>query len=108
MAKKTKTADASAEPKEAALPTSLKMIPLVDDTQAPFIYCDSAPTFGVSHGIVHITLEAVRYTSDGTTVARDRIVVGHLRMSLTAAGSLKNALEATILIAQQNPGAAHS
>lgn len=74
-------------------------IPLVDNTHAPFLYFDGAPNFGFNEGICNVTLEALRFTSDGNSVVKERITVAHLRMSFSAAQSLKAAIEGALLLA---------
>ena len=65
----------------------------IASANAPFLYFDGAANFGYLGGIANITLEAVRHISlDGTNVSRDRVMVAHLRMSLSALMSLKAAI----------------
>jgi hypothetical protein len=71
---------------------------------APFIYFETAPAFGLLNGIARISLEATRTMplADGGTFT-DRVVTGHLRMNLQAAMSLKSAVEAILLMASTPP-----
>lgn len=68
---------------------------------APFLYFDQASAFGHHDGIVRITLEAVAMipNASGVGVKIDRVMVTHLRMSLAAARSLKEAVDAALLLA---------
>jgi hypothetical protein len=62
---------------------------------------DQVSTYGATYSILNVTLEANRYTVDAAGApVRDRVVVAHLRMSVPAALSLKNAIEAALLLAK--------
>ncbi|HMK88356.1 MAG TPA: hypothetical protein VK446_01800 [Methylocystis sp.] len=72
---------------------------------APFIYFEKIPNFGFNHGIVNITLEALRYTAQEGNVVTDRVIVAHLRTNAQGLASLKNAIEGIQLLAQKTePG----
>jgi hypothetical protein len=77
----------------------------VASANAPFIYFDGAPTFGLNEGVVNITLEALRYVHAHGKVVSDKVIVAHLRMSLPAMLRLKSAIEGALLLAQpvENP-----
>jgi hypothetical protein len=87
------------------IPSRVDEIAALASAHAPFLYFDRAPTFGYNHGIVNITLEALRFMAVGQTPTRDRVVVAHLRMSVPAAMALKAALEAALLLAAPAAGA---
>lgn len=70
---------------------------------APFLYFDGAPNFGVNHGIVNITLEAVRFSAVDHEIIPDRVIVAHLRMGIPAANALRSALEKALLLAAPVP-----
>jgi hypothetical protein len=76
----------------------------ISDLGAPVIYFDNAPTFGFNNGIANVTLDAVRFLTEGAKgVIVDRIVVAHLRMSISAAMHLRGALDGVILAAIPKP-----
>lgn len=77
---------------------------VVDDARAPFIYFDSAPTFGNRNGVINITLVASRHLNKGAEIATDVVAVGHLRCSIGAAFDLKNALEQALLLGAPTEG----
>ncbi|MFZ5780663.1 MAG: hypothetical protein ACOY4R_10740 [Pseudomonadota bacterium] len=72
---------------------------------APFIYFDLVPNFGLNGGVANITLQAVRFhpTEEGGVIA-DRVTVAHLRMSFPAVQALKAAINGIELLAQPAPG----
>lgn len=70
---------------------------------APFLYFDGAPNFGLHNGIVNITLEAIRFSAVDHEIVPDRVIVAHLRMGLVAAQALKSALEKVLLLAAPVP-----
>jgi hypothetical protein len=91
-------------------PPVVEMIPgvagevsAIASANAPFIYFDGAANFGFAHGVANITLEALRYTSVGNQLLRDRVVVAHLRMNAPALQSLKDAIAGIELIANPSP-----
>lgn len=62
-------------------------------TEAPFIYFDSAPTFGTGSGAIQIELAAriIVPVSGGTR--NDFVLTAHLRCSPAAAIDLRNAID---------------
>lgn len=69
---------------------------------APFLFFDVASAFGQYNNVVHVTLETARYIPRANgLVTQDRVIVGHLRMNLQAAESLRAALEGALLMARQ-------
>lgn len=68
---------------------------------APFIHFESASASGCWNGVIRITLEATRTVPSGQDggVVNDRVVTAHLRMNISAAQSLKAALEGALLLA---------
>jgi hypothetical protein len=91
-------------PPVEAIPSVAGGVSAIGSAAAPFIYFDFPSTWGFNPGIGNITLEASRYhvQVDGS-VARDRVVVAHLRMGLDAAIQLKKALDAILLLAAPTP-----
>jgi hypothetical protein len=75
---------------------------------APFLYFEDATAFGVLNGVIRVTLEAVRLypNSPDAGISFERVVVGHLRMNIAAAMSLKSALEGALLLAAPPPSEA--
>jgi hypothetical protein len=86
-----------------ATPSHRGEISAMASAAAPFLYFDGAPNFGVSNGIVNVTLEAVRFSAVDHEIVPDRVIVAHLRMSIPAAQALKMALEKALLLAAPVP-----
>ncbi len=75
-------------------------VPISDTSHAPFIYFENAPTFGITNGVVNITLSANRNCAgpDGRIV-NQQIVVAYLRGNIPAAISLRHAINSALLLA---------
>jgi hypothetical protein len=86
-----------------ATPSHRGEISAMASAAAPFLYFDGAPNFGISNGIVNVTLEAVRFSAVDHEIVPDRVIVAHLRMSIPAAQALKMALEKALLLAAPVP-----
>jgi hypothetical protein len=52
---------------------------------APFIYTDGPATYGVRGGIVEIELAAGVTVPNGTSIARETMIVAHLRCTTETA-----------------------
>ncbi len=89
------------KPLVEVLPTREGDYSAIASANAPFIYCDGAAVFGHYAGVIHVTLDAVRRmpVADNNSPASDRVITAHLRMSIPAAMSLKNALDGALLMA---------
>jgi len=77
-------------------------LPLSDSASAtaPFFYFEEVTAFGHLHGVIRVTLEATRLIpAPDNRVETERVIVGHLRMNIPAALSLKAALEGALLLA---------
>jgi hypothetical protein len=76
------------------------VIPVSDTPHAPFIFYEGAPAFGFTNGIFNIMLAAGRtwFGSDGTII-NDHVVVAYLRGNIQAALSLRQAIDAALLLA---------
>jgi hypothetical protein len=85
------------------IPSITGEVSAIASAHAPFIYFDGAANFGIAAGVANITLEALRHTSVGSQVMRDRVVVAHLRMSIPALRSLKDAIDGIELITSPSP-----
>lgn len=86
------------------IPAQAGTISAIASANAPFIYFDNAPNYGVNHGVMNITLEAARFQPGGQAgVLMDRVLVGHLRMSLPAAENLRAAITAALALVQPKP-----
>ena len=67
---------------------------------APFLYFENASVSGHLNGVIRVTLEASRIMpGDQGRVFSDRVLVGHLRMNIPAAQSLRAALDRALLMA---------
>lgn len=99
-------AKASPKPQTVEIIPSVKGgISALASADAPFIYFENAPFFGLLNGVGQVTLEAGRVfgaDADGRPIV-DRVLVGHLRGSLPAIKSLRAALDGIILMAKPKP-----
>jgi hypothetical protein len=88
------TENPDTRPKEGAI------IAVSDIPHAPFIFYEVAPAFGVTNGVVNITLSAnrTRIGTDGN-VLNDQVVVAYLRGNIPAALSLRQAIDSALLLA---------
>ena len=87
------------------IPSVVGSVSAIASANAPFIYFDHAPNFGLNDGIANITLEVVRFgpAANGVGVIADRVTVAHLRMGLRALSTLKSAIEGIEQLAQPVP-----
>ena len=95
--------DSESKPVIEMIPGLLGEVSAVASAQAPFLYFDGASNFGINHGVVNITLEAVRHFSAGGAAVHDRVMVAHLRTSAAGLFSLKKAIEGIELLAAPAP-----
>lgn len=80
-------------------------IPAVDSAHAPFLYFDRVRVLGHNHGVIRITLEALRdLPATGKQPASDSVIVAYLRMNVPAAQSLKAAIDNALLLAAPPAG----
>lgn len=79
-----------------------KVLPLLKNTAtAPMIYFDQAPTLGVSNSVVEIDLSArVMNLFPGGSVKNDNVCVAHLKCSIEAAVSLREAINKALAMAK--------
>lgn len=82
-------------------------ITVTDPRNAPIVYFDGAPNFGVVNGIVNVTLALDRHMAKPSEIEIDVIVAAHLRCSIPAAESLIRALQGALLLAQKPSGGSH-
>jgi hypothetical protein len=81
------------------------MIQVSDTAHAPFIFYESAPTFGVTNGVVNITLSANRtWIGPNNTVMNEHVVVAYLRGNIFAAQGLREAIDKALLLASPTQG----
>jgi hypothetical protein len=74
-------------------------IPLENATSSPIIFLDEAPVFGMHGAVGHVALTAVIQDEDGQGgVTARRVVVAHLRGTVEAFASLRNAINGMELI----------
>ncbi len=87
------------------IPSVAGGISAIASANAPFIYFDGVPNYGFNGQVANLTLEIVRFVSvpGMTTPQVDRVSVAHLRMTLDAMRSLKNAIEGIEAMAQPIP-----
>jgi hypothetical protein len=81
-------------------------ISAVDSTHAPILYFDNVRVLGHNHGVIRITLEALRdLPATRKRPTMDSVIVAHLRMGVPAAQALKAAIENALLLAAPPAGA---
>ena len=81
------------------------IVPVSDTAHAPFIFYEAAPAFGVTNGIVNITLSANRtWVGPNSTAMNEQVVVAYLRGNIQAAQSLRAAIESALLLAAPTQG----
>src|SRR5690349_17020986 len=73
---------------------------VTDLPHAPFVFFESAPTFGVMSGVLNITLAATRTVIGPGGILTDHVVTAYLRGNVSAMLSLKDAIEGAMLLAQ--------
>lgn len=83
-------------PGEVAEPLTVK-----DPGNAQIVYFDGAPNFGLSYGVISITLAASRNLAEDGRITSDVIATAFLRCSLNAALDLRNALDRALLLAAE-------
>jgi hypothetical protein len=81
------------------------MIPVSDTAHAPFVFYEIAPAFGVTNGVINITLSANRtWIGPNDTVMNEQVVVAYLRGNILAAQSLREAIDKALLMAAPTQG----
>lgn len=86
----------STNPKPASAPVLLKNV-----ANAPVVYFDGVPTYGLLAGVVQLELAAsVIFPRADGTVGSDAICVAHLRCSVNAARNLSAALDKALDMAE--------
>lgn len=78
------------------LPAQVGGVSAIASANAPFIYFDGTPNFGINNGVINISLEALRFQPGTEAVIVDRVIVAHLRMSVLAAVGLRDSLTKAI------------
>jgi len=89
--------DPDTRPKEGAV------IPVSDVPHAPFIFYEVAPAFGVTNGVINITLSANRTWVGPNGVVNEQVVVAYLRGNIQAILSLRQAIDNALLLAAPTP-----
>ena len=73
--------------------------------QAPFVYFDGVVGLGTNHGAVQLELAARTVVPNGEGGVESKIVVTcHIRCSLHAAASLRDAIDKVLSLAKRTPG----
>jgi hypothetical protein len=81
------------------------MIPVSDTAHAPFVFYENAPAFGVTNGVVNITLSANRtWIGPNNTVMNEQVVVAYLRGNILAAKGLRDTIDKALLLASPTQG----
>jgi hypothetical protein len=87
------------------IPNTSGQISAIASANAPFIYFENAPFFGLLNGVGQISLSAGRpmvVTAEGP-IAGDIVLVAHLRGNLPAIRALRGALDGILLMAEPKP-----
>ena len=84
------------------VPVTRTTHPVALNADAPLLYFENAPCYGLMNGIGQITLEAAKLlgVDAGGKPIIDRAIVAHLRGNLPAMKSLRAALDGIILLAE--------
>ena len=88
-----------------AIPSVRGGISATASANAPFIYFEHVPFYGLLNGVGQITVEAARIfgTDPEGKVILDRVVVAHLRGSVVALRTLRSAIDRVLLMAEPKP-----
>jgi hypothetical protein len=80
-------------------------ISAIASADAPFLYFEAAPFYGLLNGVGQVTLDTGRiFGADASgKVIMDRVLVAHLRGNLNAIRSLRAALDGILLMAEPRP-----
>jgi hypothetical protein len=89
----------------AAVKTTDKQIVPMRGLEAPILYVDGSTNMGCNNQVVSLTLVTAVYLpqSDGQ-VTTEWVVSAHLRMSIVAAMSVRDAINKALLIAMPSEG----
>jgi hypothetical protein len=88
------------------MPDDLKpaTTPILDVPHAPFIFFENAPTFGVTGGVVSVSLSASRSQVGTNGIENDLVIVAYLRGNIPAMMSLRQAIDQAMLLAAPAQG----
>jgi hypothetical protein len=77
----------------------------IGSANAPFIYFEDAPFFGLLNGVGKITVSSSRQIASGPerSVLFDQVLVAHLVGNIQAVRALRAALDGIILMAEPKP-----
>jgi hypothetical protein len=97
--------DEPAKPVVENIPSVAEGISAIASANAPFVYFENAPFFGLLNGVGKITLIASRQIAQGADAAVlvDQVIVGHLVGNLPALRSLRAAIDGVLLMAEPAP-----
>jgi hypothetical protein len=85
---------------QARAPTSV----IKNAAAAPVVFFDNAPTYGHMNGMIQVTLAAgLLVPKTDNTVLVEVVAAGHLRCSVAAAVSLREALDGALKLAATQP-----
>jgi hypothetical protein len=96
-----------------AIPATVENIPSVAggisaiaSANAPFIYFEGAPFYGLLNGVGKIAIATTRQIAADTngTVQIDQVIVAHLIGNIPALRALKLALDGVLLMAERPEG----
>ncbi len=96
------------EPKKPVverIPSVAGEISAIASANAPFIYFEGAPFYGLLGGVGKIAIETTRQISTKSEggVLFDRVIVAHLVGNIAAIRSLRAALDGILLMAEPEP-----
>ena len=87
------------------IPSVANEISAIASANAPFLYFEGAPFFGLLNGVGKIAITASRQISQSAegAVLSDQVIVAHLVGNLPAIRSLRAALDGILLMAEPKP-----
>lgn len=87
------------------IPSVATAISGVASANAPFIYFEGAPFFGLINGVGKVVIETTRQIAQNAEggVVFDRVIVAHLVGNIPAIRSLRAALDGILLMAEPKP-----
>ena len=79
------------------------VIAISDTPHAPFVFYEAAPAYGLTNGVISITLAATRTWIGPDGIVNDHVVTAYLRGNVQAALNLRNAIDQALLLASPKP-----
>lgn len=102
---KTSVAPEPVPPVVENIPSVHGRISALASADAPYVFFEQVPFFGLHDGVAMVTLTAQRHLGvlpDGS-IAIDHVITGLLRGSIPAMRSLRSAIDGILLLAEPRP-----